>query len=133
MSACADTPESRAALGEVVAVLARAFEEQETEAARTAGGIAVPGRLEEVVASWLPPELADLAPVIAGLAEEYAAALLGGRPPACGRWMAKARSTCARPQGHEPPHKSVRSVLANARATRRRQVKMQRLRAARAA
>lgn len=56
--------------------------------------------LRESLAALLPggdPELADR---LASVAEDYAAALLGGRNPSCARWLPRARSTCGLAAGH---------------------------------
>ena len=58
------------------------------------------GELRESLAALLPggdPELADR---LASVAEDYAAALLGGRHPSCARWLPRARSTCGLAAGH---------------------------------
>lgn len=67
----------------------------EFTAARTAGD-----RLREAVAGLLADGEPELAEKITTAAEEYAAALLGGRHPSCARWLPRAQSTCGLAAGH---------------------------------
>ena len=83
-----------------------------------------PEQLQDTIASWLSPESAHLAPVIAGLAEEYAAALLGGRHRSCGKRMPLARSTCGLGEGHRGFCKSIATAEANRARTKRRTVRL---------
>jgi hypothetical protein len=49
-----------------------------------------PEGLRDALAAVLPPRDRHLTEALAGVAEEFALALLGGRHPACGKWMPKA-------------------------------------------
>lgn len=84
-----------------------------------------PGReLRESLAALLPggdPELADR---LAMVAEDYAAALLGGRHPSCARWLPRAQSTCGLAAGHLDDCMSIAAAVnqrmrAKGRAVRR--------------
>jgi len=81
-----------------------------------------PAELRESLAALLPPRDRHLADALAGVAEEFALALLGGRHPACGRWMPKAAARCGLGSGHKQPCRSVWSERRNAAETKRRRV-----------
>lgn len=69
-------------------------------------------RLRDAVDALLPDDGdLELAERLAGVAEEYAAALLGGRRPSCARWLPRARSTCGLAAGHLDDCMSVAAAV----------------------
>jgi len=80
-----------------------------------------PAELREAVAALLPPRDRHLTEELAGVAEEFALALLGGRHPSCGKWLPKAAARCGLGSGHGGACRSVWSERAKAaRAKQRR-------------
>ena len=82
-----------------------------------------PEELRQAIAGLLPRAAPDVVEAMAGVAEEFALALLGGRHPACGRWMPKARARCGLGLGHKAPCRSVWSENRNKATAKRRQAK----------
>lgn len=82
-----------------------------------------PEELREALAAVLPPRDRHLTEELAGVAEEFALALLGGRHPACGKWMPKARARCGLGSGHAQPCRSVWSERRNSEQGKLRQAK----------
>jgi hypothetical protein len=82
-----------------------------------------PEELREAVAAVLPPRSRHLTEAVAEVAEEFALALLGGRHPACGKWMPKASARCGLGSGHTQPCRSVWSERRNAALGKKRQAR----------
>jgi hypothetical protein len=82
-----------------------------------------PGELREEIAVLLPPRDRHLTEALAEVAEEFALALLGGRHPACGKWMPKASARCGLGSGHAQPCRSVWSERRNSEQGKKRQAK----------
>jgi len=82
-----------------------------------------PEELREQITALLPPGTRRLTEPLAALAEEFALAMLGGRHPACGKWMPKARARCGLGSGHGGVCRSVWSERRNLAETKRRRGK----------
>jgi hypothetical protein len=82
-----------------------------------------PEELREAIAAELPPRSRHLTEALAEVAEEFALALLGGRHPACGKWMPKASARCGLGSGHAQPCRSVWSERRNAALGKKRQAR----------
>jgi len=86
----------------------------------------VTGRqLREAMAALLPDGDTDLAGRLAAVAEEHAAALLGGRHPSCARYLPRARSTCGLAEGHFGDCISVAAAVNQRMRAKKRAVRLE--------
>jgi hypothetical protein len=87
-------------------------------------------QLRDAMAALLPDRDRDLADRLAVVAEEHAAALLGGRHPSCARWLPQARSTCGLAAGHLNACISVAAAVNQRMRAKKRAVRLEAGRAA---
>jgi hypothetical protein len=83
------------------------------------------GQLREAMASLLPDGDRDLVEKLAAVAEEHAAALLGGRHLSCARWLPQARSTCGLAAGHLNDCISVAAAVNQRMRAKKRAVRLE--------
>lgn len=88
------------------------------------------GQLRDAMARLLPDGDRQLAEKLAVVAEEYTAALLGGRHPSCARWLPRARSTCGLAAGHLGECISVSAAVNQRMRAKKRAVRLEAGRAA---
>ena len=84
-----------------------------------------PAEVRLKIAALMPGADAGLVEAVAAVAEEHAAALLGGRHPSCARWLPKTLSTCGLAAGHMGQCLSVPAAATQRMRAKKRAVRLE--------
>lgn len=102
---------------------ATAWHQEVTEmAAADIAPASTPAELRLKIAALVPEADAGVVEALAGVAEDHAAALLGGRHPACARWLPVALSACGLAARHTGPCMSVGAAVNQRMQSKKRAV-----------